>query len=168
MKKVDTLTVPERQGSVVEYMYYLKRNRMRNGPYPDVSFFESANRLLSDLVILFGVRQILNDPQIGSIHLPFHQYNVKLGGEKGFDILAENGDDKFVGEAYNVAPSYFPEKSRLMKNKLKREKEFNYKMLMFNSNAVDNPHDLLSDSSDELIFLPVDWQRGVAEYRMLV
>ena len=34
----------------------LKRCKTGSGPYPDVSLFESANRIMTDLVILHGVR----------------------------------------------------------------------------------------------------------------
>ena len=68
------------------------------------------------------------NPQIGSIKLPFLQYEVKFGTKGGFDIEAENGSEKLVGEAFNVARSYFPDKIRKMRAKLKNENNFDYKI----------------------------------------
>ena len=37
----------------------LKRDRVGVGPYPNVTLFEAANRIMSDLVILHGVKWLL-------------------------------------------------------------------------------------------------------------
>ena len=37
----------------------LKREKIGRGPYPEVSIFETSNRIMTDLVILFGIKKIL-------------------------------------------------------------------------------------------------------------
>jgi len=85
----------------------LKREKLVGGPYPDVSIFEAANRIMSDLVILKGVAGLLR-----SNWFPFSSYTVEFGNENenGFDIRASSGSASLVGEAFNVAPSFFQTK----------------------------------------------------------
>ena len=96
--------------------------------------------------------------QLGSIRLPFDQYEVKLGAENGFDIEAEKGYEKLIGEAFNVARSFFIEKKRKMKAKLTHANNFDYKILIFNADAVSDPEYYRQISTKSLIYLPVDWQ----------
>jgi len=35
---------------------YLKRNQVGLGPYPHVTLFEAANRIMTDMVILKGIK----------------------------------------------------------------------------------------------------------------
>jgi hypothetical protein len=37
----------------------LKRTAIKAGPYPHVTLFEAANRIMTDLVLLYGVRWLL-------------------------------------------------------------------------------------------------------------
>jgi hypothetical protein len=164
LKNIDAIQFPERKGSNVDHILSLKRDPLGSGPYPTVSLFEASNRLFSDIVILFGVRQILLNPQIGSIKLPFLQYEVKFGTKGGFDIEAENGSEKLVGEAFNVARSYFPDKIRKMRAKLKNENNFDYKILIFNSDAVPDPGYYMQMSLKSMIYLPVDFQQAILEF----
>ncbi|MGD1004646.1 MAG: hypothetical protein ABR887_04425 [Methanoregulaceae archaeon] len=163
LKKINSIEFPERRGNNIEYMLSLKRGIIHKGPYPDVSIFEASNRIFSDIVILFAIRQILLNPQLGSIRLPFDQYEVRLGAENGFDIEAIKGDEKLVGEAFNVAQSFFPDKKRKMKAKLEKETTCDYKILIFNADAVLNPDYYRQISTKSMIYLPVDWQKGIAD-----
>lgn len=167
LKEIDAIDFPERKGNNIEYMLSLKRGKILKGPYPHVSIFEASNRIFSDIVILFGIRQILLNPQLGSIHLPFDQYEVKLGAENGFDIEANNGDEKLIGEAFNVARSFFPDKKRKMKAKLTNESNFDYKILIFNADAVKDPDYYRQISLKLMIYLPVDWQKGIEETTLM-
>ena len=58
----------------IELIRELKRGKTGIGPYGDVSLFESANRIMTDLVILHGVNWLLNESG-----LDFHEYRVEYG-----------------------------------------------------------------------------------------
>lgn len=111
----------------------LKREKVRVGPYPNVTLFEAANRIMSDLVILHGVAGLLK-----SKTFPFDEYIVEFGNEdnNGFDIRASSPTATLAGEAFNVAPSFFQGKKRTALKKL-REKagQATYKIIMFNADA---------------------------------
>lgn len=112
----------------------LKRDKLETGPYPGVTLFEAANRVMSDLVILRGVAWLLKNKPF-----PFDSYTVELGNEgtKGFDIEARSDDKTLFGEAFNVAPSFFPSKKSSTMKKLRREgANANYRVIMFNHDAV--------------------------------
>jgi hypothetical protein len=111
----------------------LKREKVKTGPYPNVTLFEAANRIMSDLVILHGVAGLLQEKIF-----PFSEYIVEFGNEdkNGFDIRASSPSATLVGEAFNVAPSFFQGKKRTALKKL-REKasQETYRIIMFNSDA---------------------------------
>jgi hypothetical protein len=146
-------------------MLSLKRGKIRNGPHPGVSIFEASNRIFSDIVILFGIRELLLNPQLGMVSLPFDQYEVRFGVEDGFDIGTEKGDEKLIGEAFNVAPSFFANKKRKTLAKLAKESKYDYKILIFNADAdtVHNPDYYRKISQKSLMYLPVDWQKSKKE-----
>ena len=110
----------------------LKRDKVGHGPYPDVTLFEAANRIMTDLVILHGVRGLLKNDK-----LPFSEYIVEFGHENmnNHDIWASCGEVTLAGEAFNVAPSFFQLKKSLAAQKL-RKTTATYRMLMFNSDAA--------------------------------
>lgn len=112
----------EPSGSVIASLHALKRDPVGGGPYPRVSFFEAANRALSDITILLGVRQLLLDPVVGSVELPFQAYSAALGVIDGFDLTAGAGACRLVAEAFNLAPSYFQTKKARMLSKLRRRR----------------------------------------------
>jgi len=112
----------------------LKREKLVGGPYPGVSLFEAANRIMSDLVILGGVSGLLEGG-----FFPFTSYTVEFGNEdkNGFDIRAVSGSETLVGEAFNVAPSFFQIKKDSALKKLRRDaSDATYKVLMFNDDAA--------------------------------
>lgn len=111
---------------------YLKREKVSCGPYPDVTLFEAANRIMSDLVILHGVRWILNNDAF-----PFSEYLVEFGhaNNNGFDIKAKSDALSLIGEAFNVAPSFYQGKKTTMLKKL-RGTSADFKLIMVNSDAV--------------------------------
>lgn len=112
----------------------LKREKLDGGPYPGVSLFEAANRIMSDLVILNGVYGLLKNR-----NFPFSAYTVEFGNENknGFDIRATYGNETLVGEAFNVAPSFFQIKKSSALKKLRRNgADATYRLLMFNNDAT--------------------------------
>jgi hypothetical protein len=112
----------------------LKRSAVKSGPYPHVTLFEAANRIMTDLVLLYGVRWLLH-----SKVFPFNSYTVEYGHEdnNGFDITAETDGLRLVGEAFNVAPSFFQGKKSAMLKKL-RNKGIGaaHSLLLFNHDAM--------------------------------
>src|SRR5260370_7551770 len=97
----------------------LKRDKVNTGPYPHVSLFEAANRIMTDLVILYGVRWLLTNRAF-----PFTSYMVEFGhdNKNGFDVRSEENGRTLVGEAFNVAPSFFQGKKSSMLKKLRENR----------------------------------------------
>jgi len=153
--KLDSIKLPAPPNDVLLLMYSVKRKPLDSGPYLGVSFFEASNRILSDLVILFGVRQLLRKTLIGKVQLPFGEYEVALGVEGGNDLRATVGGRTLIGEAFNVAPSFFQTKKNSAIKKLKK-RSADYRLLLFNSDAVNRPDSFLDKSEPSLLYLPVD------------
>jgi hypothetical protein len=112
----------------------LKREVVGAGPYPAVTLFEAANRIMTDLVILYGVRWLLRQTVF-----PFDTYTVEYGNDdkKGFDIQAASKGLTLIGEAFNVAPSFFQVKKGAMLRKLREPTaKADFKIIMFNHDAV--------------------------------
>lgn len=124
--------------NVIEYFTSIKREKLVTGPYPGVTLFEAANRIMTDLVILKGVKDLLN-----GVHpkLQFDHYNVEYGhyDTNGFDItVKEEGVYKLKGEAFNVAPSFFSGKKNKMIQKLRKgSSENEHLVLIYNKEAVE-------------------------------
>jgi hypothetical protein len=70
---------------------------------------------------------------------PFDTYLVEYGNddEQGFDIRASSGTATLIGEAFNVAPSFFQGKKSSMLKKLRQSTaRADFKLIMFNHDAV--------------------------------
>jgi hypothetical protein len=136
----------------------LKREAAGVKPYPGVSIFEAANRIMSDLVILHGINWLMSTRA-----MPFTAYEVELGNENrnGFDIRASRGAESLVGEAFNVAPSFFYTKKSSATRKLRElGSTATYRMLMFNSDA--RPAGYLPRVDPGLLLVLVDIDTGTA------
>lgn len=135
----------------------LKREKVETGPYPNVTLFEAANRIMSDLVILHGVAGLLK-----SKTFPFNEYIVEFGNEdkNGFDIRASSPSATLAGEAFNVAPSFFQGKKRSALKKL-REKadQETYRIIMFNSDAP--PADYMARHEPNIYHVSVQIPSGI-------
>lgn len=114
-----------------ELLLALKRKEVGRQPYPGVSWFEAANRVMSDLVLLYGVRWLLNHRGV----FPFDSYEVQFGNEQRlpFDIRAGSEGARLAGEAFNASDSFFPLKMRATLEKLLRLPRTSYKVVMFNA-----------------------------------
>jgi hypothetical protein len=125
-----------RANNIIELMKKLKRDKIGYGPYPDVAVFESANRIMTDLVILKGVKLLLN----GIIKdICFPEYIVEYGNENNneHDITACDGIKKLKCEVFNTAESFFQIKKAKSLNKLRKNKTENEIILiMYNIDAV--------------------------------
>ena len=125
------ITIANKTG--VDLLMSLKRDKLNHGRYPNVTLFEAANRIMSDLVILHGVNGLLRSD------FPFDNYEVEFGNENNndFDIKAKNHNQKLAGEAFNVASSFFQGKKRTALKKLRNKAEgYDYKIIIFNSDAI--------------------------------
>lgn len=171
LKKINSMKkdMPKWEGNVLKFLNELKRGEVTSGPYSEkygkkpVSLYENSNRIFSDLVILLGVRQLLTKPPNYNFKLPFTEYKARFGTTQGYDLEANNGKQRLIGEAFNVAESFFPEKMYRSKKSLngwKKKvdyKKVDYKLIMFNKDAVKDGQDYINKSKkEEIIYLPVD------------
>jgi len=123
---------------ILSFLTSIKREKLKVGPYPEVSLFEAANRIMTDLTILFGVKYLLNG---AILELDFAEYTVEFGNENknDHDLMACNGRKRLIGEAFNVSESYFYTKKSFALKKLNKSVETNQiKLLLFNSEAKAN------------------------------
>lgn len=113
---------------------------MNYGPYPHVTLFESANRIMSDLTILYGIKELLS----GAIEeINFEQYNVDLGHDfnKMYDIEAKNDKLKLFGEGFYVAESFFQIKKTRSLQKLRRQADDKTLLLLvYNHDAISEKY----------------------------
>jgi len=78
-----------------------------------VGFVEASNGIVSYALVLFAVRLLPTNPLIGNVRLPFNDYEVSFGEERGNDLRAFLGGTSLIGEVFNVAPFFFPQKNLL-------------------------------------------------------
>ena len=122
--------------NIFQMLTDLKRKKMESGPYPNVTLFESANRIMSDLTILYGIKALLDGAIIG---IDFDEYCVEFGHDNynENDISARDGRNKLIGEGFNVAKSFFQPKKTSALKKMRKQISGNDKLiLIYNSDAV--------------------------------
>jgi hypothetical protein len=130
----------------------LKREKVQVGPY-NVTLFEAANRIMTDLVILHGVKCLLETKVF-----PFDAYTVEFGNENanGFDIQASKNGKLLVGEAFNVAPSFFKTKKASMLKKLRNKRpDADYRIIMVNHDAVAKQYSPQFERGEYYIFVNI-------------
>lgn len=135
----------------------LKRGKVGAGPYPNVALFEAANRIMTDLVILHGVRYLLNEQVF-----PFTAYTVEFGHENAtdHDIQAAEGGSTLIGEAFNVAPSFFPVKKGSALKKLRASvKKATYRVILCNESALGG-RKLKPQLGEGFVCIDIDTGRG--------
>ena len=102
---------PPEKGNAIEMIKYFKRKQknstLKIGPYEGITVFEAANRIASDLVIINGILQLINDGK--------EEENSRFTIYFGNKHVPNNGD--FIingkqGEAFNVASSFYKIKLR--------------------------------------------------------
>jgi len=113
----------------------LGRTPVGAGPYPHLTLLEAANRIMSDLVILHGVRWLLAHSAF-----PFDCYRVELGGERtrGCDVSASNARGaRLVGQAEALAPASFRARKRTLLRRLWRSAaSVEFRILLVNYDAI--------------------------------
>jgi len=118
----------------IKLFQHLKRNTIDHGPYPHVTIFEAANRIMTDMVILKGVKWLLDNNTF-----PFKKYHVEYGNEdkNAHDIMSINRKKYLIGEAFNVAQSFFQTKKNTSLKKLRNSNvTSDYKIIIANRDAI--------------------------------
>lgn len=115
----------------------VKREKCEIGPYENISFFESANRIATDLTLLKGVIDILqNNCNLARATVKLCLGNIHLKEHGDFTIIA--GNQHFEGEAFDTAPSFFKVKMSATLSKWKKTgiKKLGY--VVFNESVLDD------------------------------
>lgn len=119
-----------------DMIQYFKRKDENNpiaiGPYKNITPFEAANRIASDLVIINGLLQLIKDKKIEKALFILRLGTTHIKGKGDFTIKLEN--DELEGEAFNVAPSFLKAKLNKTVNKWKGHK-LDY--ILINEDAFD-------------------------------
>lgn len=156
---------PPKTGDCIDMIHYLKRKDENNpfiiGPYKNISPFEAANRIASDLVIIKGLFQLIKEEKISSDA----KYTLRLGTKhenlKGdFSIITDKGS--YEGEAFNVAPSFYKDKLNQTLRKWRKIKN-NYNVhlkyiLVNNESVIDGDYQRLLNEGIKLIGVN-DWDK---------
>jgi len=137
-----------------DFLKKIKREETTASLYTGLTLFESANRIMTDLVILFGIKELLE----GKIpEISYEEYIVEYGNENKnpFDITAIKEGFELRGEAFNVAQSYFGNKRRYSLEKLRENNNTNIQIiLIYNKDAVGGNYKRIS--FDDEFHLVVD------------
>jgi hypothetical protein len=126
---------PENQ-NFFEMIHYFKRKDENNpvaiGPYKNITLFEAANRIASDLVIINGLLQLIKEHQLIN---PIMTLRLGITHQKGKgDFTIKVAGEEFEGEAFNVAPSFLSIK---LNKTNKKWKDGNLKYILINSDAFE-------------------------------
>lgn len=119
-------------------LHHLKRESCDIGRYAHVSLFEAANRIMTDLLLLDGVKWLLVNRAF-----PFESYTIQYGHENSgpYDIEAQSNGKRLCGESFNVSPSFFPLKKAAMLKKLRDSaQKADYRLIVVNADAVTNEY----------------------------
>ena len=108
---------------------------------------------MTDLVLLCGVRWLLEKKVF-----PFSSYHVEYGhgNQNEFDPMAQESGRRLIGEAFNVAPSFFQGKKTSMLNKLRTKgRNADYTVILFNADAVHDKYVPTKDSREYHVFVDI-------------
>lgn len=135
------------------FLKAIKRNPLDRGPYPGTTLFETANRALTDLAILKGVKWLLDNGTF-----PFTDYDVEYGNRNvnPHDIMAANGTLTLHGEAFNVAKSFFQGKKTSSLTKLRGGGAASFKLIIANSDARGPGYTPRLRAGEHILLVDVD------------
>lgn len=151
LRLLATWSVPALPVQPIPLFLELKRKKVSAGPYPDVSIFELANRVMSDLVVLFAARHLLCERVLVK---RVERLDVVLGTAHGLDVSGEFEDGgRLVGECFNVSQSFLPAKLAKARRDLRRQPCIT-KVIAFNHDAVPQSEPYKRD--DEFVYLLVN------------
>ena len=139
-----------------ELLLRLKRAPVGCGPYPRVSIFETANRVFSDLTILFGVRTLFSIGTTEGMTFPFNSYSIALGTTSGCDLRADDGSNHLRGEAFNVAATFYQTKRAQALKRLRSDlSSSTHRVVVFNRDALPAVSSYAAKTDDGIVFIPV-------------
>lgn len=140
----------------------LKRDSFTIGPYINITIFEAANRIASDLTLLEGVLQLFKNKSItGSAIVKLRLGTMQEKGKGDFSVF--DSGNELQGEAFDVAPSFF--KIKLYKTLKKWNDDKTFKYVVFNSDCLDDSscktyYKNQKSERSEIVFLGVSsWQK---------
>ena len=136
----------------LELLQEVKRVPTRTGPYPEVTLFEAA-KPHNDR---FGDSE-RREVAAAGICLPFLGVprRVRKRGLQRHDLMAENEDERLVGEAFNVAPSFFQAKKAAMLRKLRMpENREGLKLILANADAVGESYRPKLRANEHMVLVP--------------
>lgn len=113
----------------------LKRDlKKRIGPYTDITVFEAANRIATDLTMMDGILKLFSD---GKLEIQ-ETVKIRLGtmyisGRGDFTVFRKDESEQ-EGESFNVAASFF--QSKMQKTLKKWENESSLKYILFNKDCL--------------------------------
>jgi hypothetical protein len=116
-------------------LHSIKRDQLNVGRYQNITLYEAANRLMTDIVILHGVKWLFDQGPFR-----FDCYNVDFGHyhTQVYDIRATWRRQTLIGESFNSARSYYPQKIRETIKKLRATSDTcDYKLIMCNHDALN-------------------------------
>lgn len=99
-------SLPILSKNVYDLVEIVKRIPHSIGPYRDISFFESINRIASDLVVIAAGDYLFKKGNVDAIEF-------RLSTRHGYDLIISNSDGtKSCGEAFNTSPGHGGNKVR--------------------------------------------------------
>ena len=116
---------------------------------------------MTDLVLLYGVRWLLQEKCF-----PFTEYAVEYGhgNQSAFDLIAEANGERLIGEAFNVAPSFFATKKAAMLKKLRTKGQgATHTLILCNADAVRGQYMPAAESAEYHLLVDVGTGRGRME-----
>lgn len=113
----------------------LKRDLKKQiGPYMDITIFEAANRIATDLTMMDGILKLFSD---GKLEIQ-DTVKIRLGtmhisGRGDFTVFRKDESEQ-EGESFNVASSFF--QSKMQKTLKKWENKSSLKYILFNKDCL--------------------------------
>lgn len=170
LKIIESVKPPLGIIALVDFFESIKRQEIKGWPTDEkgVSLFEAANRILSDLILFFGVRGMLKRPKRLGKDISRMTFELNLGVRGGPDFRAPAGSNKciVVGEAFNVATSFFATK---MNYELKKICDWDYvyrrakyKIVMFNEEGGTERK--YEEKYPQILFFPVDLKTSLETF----
>ena len=115
----------------------LKRDLKKQiGPYTDITIFEAANRIATDLTMMDGILKMFSNGTIGIEDRVEIRLGTMQGKDKG-DFTVYSGDEieKGKGESFNVASSFF--RSKMSKTLRSWKGNSSLKYIIFNEDCLN-------------------------------
>lgn len=163
-----TMEVPEFPKEPIALFRMLKRRAVKGGRYPEASVFEVANRVMSDLVVLGAAERLLTKGIPGWNALRPAAVEVAFGVAAGWDLAGHVEDGRtFIGECFNVAPTFFADKKRRSVKGMMAEETAKHRILAFNADAREDSGEFERKSSAEWTYIVIHVDERLEGWRKL-